>query len=66
MTTLSMSRTYKCRPSEIINLQEEYDAYCFDAACALFYQYLDDKKTPMFDEDRVANTTLKRLEAGLL
>lgn len=29
-----MSRIYNCKPSEIMHLENEYDAFCFDEACA--------------------------------
>lgn len=61
-----MSKLYRCRPSEILYIQEEYVAYCFDEACALFTAYLSQKKTPHFPEDVKQNMTLKKLESGLL
>jgi hypothetical protein len=28
-----MARTYKIRPSKILNIKNDYDAFCFDEAC---------------------------------
>lgn len=61
-----MSKLYKCRPSELLYIEEPYDAYCFDEACALFVSYLNQKKTPHFPSDIKENATLKKLESGLL
>lgn len=61
-----MSKTYKVRPSALLNLDDEYAAYCFDEACALFLSNLMDDKTPRFPSDVRENPTLRKLEAGLL
>ena len=61
-----MSKTYKCRPSEILYLDDEYASYCFDEACSLFLNNLADKKTPHFPEDVKNNNTLNKLINGLL
>lgn len=61
-----MSKLYKCRPSQILNITEDYDAYCFDEACALFQTYLNQEKTPHFPADKKENLALRKLEAGLL
>lgn len=47
-------------------MEDQYDSYCFDEACALFSSYLDQKKTPHFPSDVKENATLKKLEMGLL
>lgn len=61
-----MSKLYRCRPSEILYIHEEYVAYCFDEACALFISYLNNKKTPHFQSDIKENNTLKKLMSGQL
>lgn len=61
-----MSKTYKSRPSQLINLVDEYDAYCFDEACAFFLNELAEEKTPHFMEDEKSNPTLNKLVAGLM
>lgn len=61
-----MAESYKCRPSEIMFMEDPYTAYCFDEACAYLLQCLKDKKTPHFPGDAKENRTLKMLEAGLL
>jgi hypothetical protein len=31
-----LSRSYKCRPSELLGIENSWDAYCFDNAIQLF------------------------------
>lgn len=67
LDVLELSKLYKVRPSELVDIVDDpYGAYCFDEACALFISYLNDKKTPRFPSDRKENSTLKKLECGLL
>ena len=62
-----MSKVYKCRPSQILNIvDDDYTAYCFDEACALFMSLLSQNKTPHFPSDIKENATLRKLESGLL
>lgn len=37
-----MSKRYKKLPSEILKIEDAYTAYCFDEACALIMQKIDD------------------------
>ena len=30
---ITMSELYHCRPSEMLDLMDDYTAYCFDEAC---------------------------------
>jgi hypothetical protein len=66
LDVLAMAESYKCRPSQIMCMDDPYVAYCFDEACALMINYLKEKKTPHFPGDAKENITLKKLEAGLL
>nr|DAH73226.1 MAG TPA: hypothetical protein [Caudoviricetes sp.] len=43
-----MAQRYRCRPSEILNIPEEYDAFCFDEACAYISSRIEDGETPVF------------------
>ena len=61
-----MSKTYHTRPSEVIRIEDEYTAYCFDEACAYFLSELSENKQPHFLEDEKSNPTLNKLVAGLL
>ena len=49
-----MAKTYKQRPSQLLNIQNEYDAFCFDEACSYIISELSQEKpkTPRWtDED---------------
>ena len=61
-----MSKQYQCRPSSIMAIEDEYDAFCFDEACAYFLSELGAEKQPHFPEDEKANPTLNKLITGLL
>lgn len=63
MDVIHMAQTYKCRPSELLNL-DGYEAYCFDEACAYIISELQEKKTPRFPEDRKSNPLLQKMMSG--
>lgn len=46
-----MATQYNQRPSKLINLYDEYEAFCFDEACAYIISELskEDAKEPNFD-----------------
>ena len=39
---------YKCRPSALLGLIDDYTAYCFDEACAFILQKIEDGEEPTF------------------
>nr|DAO59098.1 MAG TPA: hypothetical protein [Caudoviricetes sp.] len=43
-----MAQDWDQRPSKILNIEEEYAAYCFDQACSYILGELKDGKTPTF------------------
>lgn len=43
-----MAQMYHCKPSEILNIHEEYDAFCFNEACAYISLKIEDGETPIF------------------
>ena len=44
-----MSKTYKCRPSELVEIQDTYLALCFDEACSfILNQVQENKREPNF------------------
>lgn len=47
-----MSRLYNCLPSEIICIDDEYTAYCFNEACALILIRLQKGEKPRFQKER--------------
>lgn len=52
-----MAKHYKMRPSQIINLNSEYEAFCFDEACSYILNELnkEDHREPSFDEEKPKN-----------
>lgn len=44
-----MAQAYNVRPSEIIFIEDEYTAYCFDEACSYIISQLKNKKKPRFN-----------------
>lgn len=46
-----MSKEYNQKPSQIINLENDYIAYCFDEACVYLLAHLKDGKQLHFDGD---------------
>lgn len=41
MALMSMSRRYRVRPSELLNISDEYTAYCLDEVCAYLMARVD-------------------------
>uniref|UniRef100_A0AAU8AYG5 Uncharacterized protein n=1 Tax=Dulem virus 36 TaxID=3145754 RepID=A0AAU8AYG5_9CAUD len=39
---------YDCRPSEVMNICDEYTAFCFDEACCYILSKLRDKEKPHY------------------
>lgn len=51
---ITMARTYKIRPSKILNIKNDYDAFCFDEACDYILSELCKEKprTPKWDDNK--------------
>lgn len=45
-----MSKWYSCRPSDIMAIEDEYTAFCFDEACMLIRLRLENKEKPNYKE----------------
>lgn len=47
-----MAKSYKIRPSQILNIKNDYDAFCFDEACEFIAIELskEDHKEPKWIE----------------
>ena len=46
-----MSDFYKCKPSEILHLNDEYTAFCFDEACLYISLQMQRGQKPAFVSD---------------
>lgn len=45
---INMSKLYNCRPSDILRIEEDYAAFCFDEACMFISVKLENGESPMF------------------
>ena len=45
---LSLANTYRCRPSTLFGIDDEYTAYCFDEACAYIIKKIENGEEPTF------------------
>ena len=48
VSVLAQAQRYKILPSEVMNLTDEYTAFCFNEACALIMTHLDKGEKPQF------------------
>lgn len=44
-----MARLYNRRPSEILGIDNDYTAFCFDEACAYIICQMNNDKTPDYN-----------------
>ena len=43
-----MARKYRCRPSEVLGIEDDYTAYCIDEACVYILGCMEEGKRPFF------------------
>ena len=55
MSVIHMARRYGVRPSECLQIQNDYDAYCFDEACCYIWDCLEEEKRPFFYDGNVSS-----------
>lgn len=48
LEVIQIARLYKCRPSELVGLEDAYEAFCLDEACAYIIQQIEDGNEPLF------------------
>lgn len=46
-----------CRPSELIEIDDPYTAFCFDEACALIMSKIKDGEQPIIKEEKEERKT---------
>ncbi len=59
LSVISISKQYRQRPSEVIGLTNDYEAFCFDEACVYILNEIskEDAREPKFiDGDRINKT----------
>lgn len=47
-----MSQRFNKLPSEVIHITDDYEAFCFDEACAVIMNKIDKGEEPVFEEDK--------------
>lgn len=50
-----MSKQYNCLPSEILGINDNYTAFCFNEACCEIILRLQNDETPHYIEKREQN-----------
>ena len=60
MRIINQALRFKKLPSEILKIKDEYTAFCFDEACMYIITQIEDKKKPLWDEDRKKNPKNKK------
>lgn len=45
-----MANKYRERPSKLIDLQDPYEAFCFDEACFFITRKIEEGETPVFEK----------------
>lgn len=48
---ISVAKVYECRPSELLDIEDAYTAYCLDEACALIVTKMQQGETPHFKKE---------------
>lgn len=48
LSVLAISKKYKKRPSEILDIHDPYTSFCFDEACLYILNMMEDGKEPVF------------------
>ncbi|WP_057560607.1 hypothetical protein [Paraclostridium sordellii] len=50
---INQSIKYNKLPSEILKIEDEYTAFCFDEACMYISNEIDNGKKPRWEEDEL-------------
>lgn len=58
MALLSMSQRYMIRPSQLLNVPDEYTAYCLDEACAYIMSRVDNGEELYFKKKYTSFTDM--------
>lgn len=49
LNVIAMAKLYDTRPSNILNIPDEYTCYCFDETCAYIVSKIENKEEPNFE-----------------
>lgn len=53
MRIINQALKFNKLPSEILRIDDEYTAFCFDEACLYIINQLENKKKPHFKDEKV-------------
>lgn len=59
---LAQAQRYKILPSQVIKVEDEYTAFCFDEACAFIMGKIDNKEEPNFNVFASENEDAKEIK----
>ena len=59
MRVINQALKFNKLPSEIARVYQEYEAFCFDEACEYIIKQLEDKKNPVWREDRKSKSSMR-------
>ena len=59
MRVINQALKFNKLPSEIARIHQEYEAFCFDETCEYIIRQLEDKKTPIWREDRKSKNSIR-------
>ncbi|MCD3223784.1 hypothetical protein G8V04_14360 [Clostridium botulinum C/D] len=51
MSVINMAQQFKKLPSEIMRIEDEYTAYCFNEACSYILNQMQQEEPPKFKFD---------------
>ena len=52
MNIIAIAKRFSQLPSSVINVEDEYTAFCFNEACMLIMSEIESGKEPIWIEDR--------------
>lgn len=44
-----MAKQFSCLPSQVLRIEDEYTAYCFDEACSVILAHLMNDENPTYE-----------------
>lgn len=53
MRIINQALKFNRLPSEILRIDDEYTAFCFDEACLYIINQIENKKKPRFKDEKV-------------
>lgn len=59
MRVLNQSKKYNKLPSEILRIQDEYTAFCFDEACMYILNEIESGNKPKWDEEELTTEEVR-------